>query len=59
MFELVHTCKKAWSEYFKSYIVCVRYISDDHWYFTYIDDVDYRHVMRAKTKYSYFKWESV
>ncbi len=48
--------KIAWSDYFKDYIRCVRYISDDHWYFVFRDDVDNRNVMRAGSKYSYFSW---
>lgn len=51
--------KLAWSEYFKSYIKCVHYIDDEHWYFADGYDLDNRNVMKAGTRYSYFKWENI
>lgn len=50
------TNKVTYSNYFQAYIVCVKYISDDHWYFIFRDAVGKQSWRRAKTKYSYFTW---
>ena len=51
-----HCKKKAWSNFFNSYIRCVKYISDKEWYFVLNDDVDNRNIRRAGTNYSFFNW---
>ena len=49
--------KKAWSNYFKSYIVCVKYISDTNWYFYLLGNKG--RVLKAQTAYSYFDWQDL
>ena len=50
------TNKIAWSNFFKSNIICVKHISDDNWYFVLEGDVDHRNVMHAQTNYNFFSW---
>lgn len=49
--------KKAWSNYFKSYIVCVKYISDTNWYFYLLGNKG--RVLKAQTAYSCFNWQDL
>ena len=49
--------KKAWSNYFKSYIVCVKYISDTNWYFYLLGNKG--RILKAQTAYSYFDWQDL
>lgn len=50
------TNKIAYSKYFQEFIICVKYVSDDEWYFIFKDAVGNQKPRRARTKYSYFTW---
>lgn len=48
--------KIAWSDFFQEFIVCVKYLADDNWYFIFRDAVGNQNPIKAKTRYSYFDW---
>lgn len=49
--------KIAWSDFFQEFIICVKYLADDNWYFIFRDAVGNQNPIKAKTKYSYFDWQ--
>ncbi len=48
----------AYSEYFQSYIMCTRYVSDTDWSFCKVNGSrePISRIMTAKSKHSTFKW---
>lgn len=51
------TNKKAWSNYFRAYIVCAKYISDNNWYFYVLGGR--KTLLKAQTAYSCFDWQDL
>lgn len=54
--ENIYENKIAWSDFFQEFIVCVKYLADDNWYFIFRDAVGNQNPIKAKTRYSYFDW---
>lgn len=52
------THKRAYSVYFGAYIECVKYISENDWYFI-IQGATSQQRMKATVPYSTFTWESL
>lgn len=53
-----HRFKKAWSEYFHAWIVCVQYTSNTRWQFVRLD-VEHQNPIHAHSEYSKFNWVKI